>query len=504
MIETIEQAFKPHDKYQIEIKLDYELQPEKETHYQIITYFFVPQSLGINEKTYRKDAFYRDIQNYIRLKTPTLILRNFTAYSTSPLMHIRQTVSIEGWADRPDCKERLIDNFKIFGAMLKSAIREHFNLIDKRIVDAAPNSKIHLMIQNLVNEFLVESGKIATQYRAFYAVFNLPDVATEIFAAYQLTDESMSLLIEESAVEMFEIAGRYLRKESRERFKRALNDLVRSETKHRRALGYSSILQPDDDNEEYIFRVSVLKRYASSILFLSTDIHREGTILEQTLFAVAAGFSMIFATGLAFYFQQRFGNFTFPFFVALVVGYMFKDRIKEIIRSIFAGYLQNMLYDRRIIIRTQDGKEKLGILREKVFFIREENLPKSVRKARNRDSITELDNDGQGENIICYAKDIKLYTDKCKRSLRDGPEITAINDIIRYDIRAYLKKMAEPTQTRRSLDDGELQTVMCHKVYHLNLVSKYKSLTFQKEKIYKRSRLVLNQKGIKRIEHIVE
>jgi hypothetical protein len=45
MLETIEQAVKLHDKYQVEVKLDYELLPGKKTCYQISTYIFMPQSL---------------------------------------------------------------------------------------------------------------------------------------------------------------------------------------------------------------------------------------------------------------------------------------------------------------------------------------------------------------------------------------------------------------------------------------------------------------------------
>jgi hypothetical protein len=65
-----------------------------------------------------------------------------------------------------------------------------------------------------------------------------------------------------------------------------------------------------------------------------------------------------------------------------------------------------------------------------------------------------------------------------------------------------LKRMAEPVQERHYLENGELKTALCHKVYHLNFVSKYTAVSSQKEKIYRHSRLVLNQEGIKRVEHI--
>ena len=504
MLKTIQQAVKPHDKYQIEIKLDYELLESKKTCYQVSTYIFVPYHLGINEHSYTKSDFYRDIQNYIRFKTPTLILRDFTEHSASPLATIEKITSLENWANDPECQDRLINSFKFMSAMLKSSIREHFNLIHKRIAEADQNSKIkiHLIIYNLVEEFLAETQKIADKYRAFYSIFNLPNVDEAIFTAYKLTDESLSLLIEESSIEMFQIVEDHLKKSDRIEFKPKLSQKVQAETKYRKSHGYRSILGEGDDNEEYIYRASVLKKYASSVLYLSTATRREGSGLEQFFFAMAAGISMIFATIVAFYFQQKFGNFTFPFFIALVIGYMFKDRMKELGRGLFSRYLHNTLYDRRITIRTQDGKHKLGVLREKVSFLTEKDIPGAINRARNRDQISELDNDGQGEQVICYSKEILLFADAFKRVYADASEITGINDIMRYDIRAHLKKMAAPVQEKNYLVDEQLTPLACHKVYHLNLISKYKSLPPQKQKIYKRIRLILNQEGIKRIEHV--
>jgi hypothetical protein len=501
MIETIQQAIKSHDKYQIEIKLDYELLEAKRTRYQVLTFIFIPQNLGITTETYAIADFYRDIQNYIRLKTPTLILRDFTKYSTSPLVIVEKTTSIENWTTDPEWRNGVINNLKFLSDMIKSSIREHFNLINQRISEAASKSKTHLVIHNLVEEFLVETQKITDKYRAFFPVFNLPNVDQEVFRAYQYTDESISILIEESLVEMFQIVERYLKKSDKVDFEAALTERVEAEIKYRKAHGYRCILKAGKDNEAYIFRSSMLKKYASSVLYLSTAVHREGIGLEQFSYAIAAGLSMIFATTVAFYFQQRYGNLTFAFFAALVVGYMFKDRIKELVRALFDRYLSNHLLDRRTVIKTQDGKHKLGILKEKVSFVGEKDLPEAVFRIRNKGQLDELDNDGQTERIICYAKEITLFTEAFKKIYADTP-LTGINDIIRYDIRAYLKKMADPTQERNYLQDGQLKTALCQKIYYLNFVSQYMLLTPKKAKLYKRLRLVLNRDGIKRTERI--
>ncbi|MDX1523240.1 MAG: hypothetical protein R3264_16565 [Anaerolineae bacterium] len=503
MLQSIQQAVKIHDNYQIEIKLDYELSESKKTRYRISTYLFLPQSLGIDKYSYSKTDFYRDIQSYIRLKTPPLILRDFVDNSNSPICKIEAITRTENWTTDPKRKGQVIDNLKFLSAMLKSATREHFGLIEKRIAEAAPHSNIPALIHNLVEEFISAGQKIVERYRALYPVFNLPNIDQELYTSYKLTDESISLLIEESAVEMFQVVERYMAKKSvKSTFKESLRDWIHSETKYRKSVGYGSVLVAGEDNEIYAFRKSALKKYAATVLYLSTAMKPEGTGLEHFLFAIAAGVSMVFATVVAFYFQREYGNFTFPFFMALVVGYMFKDRIKEYGRAIFSKYLETILYDRRIIIRTQDGQHKLGVLREKVLYIDEKDMPRGIVKARNRDLITELDNDRQGEIVMRHTKEITLFNKAFHNVFISTFGVTGINDITRYDVRNYLRKMADPIQERAYVGDEGITTVPIHRVYHVNLVSRYRSIWPHKDKLYKRLRLILNRTGIKRIEQV--
>ncbi|MCP4415355.1 MAG: hypothetical protein GY805_01950 [Chloroflexi bacterium] len=504
MFETIQQAVKHHDQYQIEIKLDYELFAERKTRYQISTYFFVPQSLGINPASYPKEAFYQDVQNHIRLKTPSLNLRELMDGEHSPLRKIEALVSNGTWLSNPEHHSQIVTQMKLLSGMQKSALRELFFLIERRVaeVKATPHGKTHYLVHNLVDEFLTETGHVTRRFRALLADFNLPNVPPAVFTAFLFTDESLSILIEESAVTMFQIVDDYLKKTNREDYKVALSELTVRESKYRKTRGYESILQENDDNETYLYRASILKKYASSVLFLNVDVQPDGKYWEQLILSLAAGIAMVFATAVAFYFQNQFGNFTLPFFIALVVGYMFKDRIKELTRIIFARRLENYLFDRRITIRTQDKQHRLGILREKVRFIEESDLPLSVLRARNRDHITDISNEGRGEYIICYTKDIELQIKKPDEVLPGLPEINGINDILRFDIRHFLNKMAAPKQARFVIRDGELSSLQCQKVYHLNLISRYKAVLPGVNKENHHLRLILNQNGIRRLEEV--
>lgn len=498
----IQQSAISHDLYQVELKLDYELGRGKKTHYRISTYIFVPRSLGITEDSYPRDAFYRDIKNYIRIKTPELSLRDLISENVSPLSDVHQIIRQPSWYLDDELNNKLIRALRLFGAMFKSSLREHLYLVEKRIGQAPTKATIYPLVENLVEELINQSEKISACYRKLYAELNIPNVREEVFLAYSLVDEYLSLLIDESATELFKIVSQYYSETDQNRYSQKLNEIVEKETAYRVARGYGSVLKASGDNETYAFRASVLKKYVSSVLHLSTEAQREGKEIEQILMALAAGISMVFATMIAFYFQSVYGSFTFPAFVALVVGYMFKDRIKEAGRMVFAGNLHSRLFDRRINIRTLDGKYKLATLREKITFMKESEISPEVRLARQKDPFADLDNDRQGETVICHTKDIVLNADLFDKAFVGFPKITGLNDIIRYDIYPYLRKMADPVEKQLLLENGELKTVTSHKVYHVNFVSQYTSISPQVEELYKRMRLVLDRQGIKRIEHI--
>jgi hypothetical protein len=88
------------------------------------------------------------------------------------------------------------------------------------------------------------------------------------------------------------------------------------------------------------------------------------------------------------------------------------------------------------------------------------------------------------------------------KAFKGLPKVSGLNDIIRYNIQPYLRKMADPVEDQPLLENGQLKNVHTHKVYHINIVSRYKSISPQVEILYKRMRLVLTRKGIKRIEYI--
>ena len=85
------EQFKLHDKYQVEMKFTYPASRDAQVNeYTVDTFFFLPTNLGINSETYRKEEFFSDLHEYIRLKTPSVPITGMTG-ADSPLEKLEQT-----------------------------------------------------------------------------------------------------------------------------------------------------------------------------------------------------------------------------------------------------------------------------------------------------------------------------------------------------------------------------------------------------------------------------
>ena len=499
MEELVQATVEEHDRYQLEFKFDYTLLDERSTNYKIVTYLFFPRSFGVNQYTYAASDFYHSLQNYVRLKTPSFSLGDIRVSPTSPLLRLRRLLAEPDWVRQPDSTERLISNFKFLRAILKVSLDEEADSIRALIAELDSSTQSVEYLCSKIDFMLTETGTILDAYRDIGPQLGRRNVDARVLRSFRLTDEALSLVVEDVLLATlyllqkgkpqgtdFPCASRLVRAIRRERF-------------YRKSRHYLSVLEPNSDVGEFLFRVSVLKKFTSSVLYLSTSVQREGETVEQILYALAAGISMIFATIVAFYAQRRYGNFTFPLFVALVIGYMFKDRIKDAMRALSNRALRSALYDRRTRIRTLDGAQQVGYLRERILFVSEDAVPAAVMRARNRQSITELDNDGQGEEVLRYEKRVKLRRAAVRQLYIDAPEVGAIKDVMRLDVRDYLRKMDDPTQTQLYLKGNRVRRARLPRVYFFNIVQVYYGAD-SKEPIHtSRIRVTLTRKGIRRV-----
>jgi len=186
----------------------------------------------------------------------------------SPLSAVKHIVQEANWYQDDDSNERLVNALKLFWRYVQKHLARAPEFGRKTSQSAKTKGKIHTLVENLIDEFIQQSRQISDRYRLQYAELNQPIVREETFLAYTLVDEYSSLLIEESATELFQLVSQHYEKAHQSKCLEDLNEIVELERSHRLAHGYSSILKPGDANEVYAFRASVLKKYVSSILHL--------------------------------------------------------------------------------------------------------------------------------------------------------------------------------------------------------------------------------------------
>jgi hypothetical protein len=498
MDRAVQRRVRAHDNYQVEFKLEYPLSPHKRTRYQIATYIFAPQSLAIREETYPPAEFYRHIQNYVRLRRPRCGLFELRKGALSPLGRLAKLVD-ELQTVEPVDQEPLIESLKWFRAILKRSLRAELQRLRRGLGRSITMPECRQW-QETTEAAIDEAKAVADDFRTLGLQLMHAVSECNITRVYRLADEAISLVLEDFYLSLHRTINQQEETDWRCATAQRLECEVDEEITYRRAAGYASILQPAGDNEHFLHRISLLKKTMSSVLYLTLKVQREGTALEQILFAAAAGLSMIFATLVAFYFQARYGIFTFPVFVALVVGYMFKDRIKEMARSYFAHHLRQFLFDRRILIYSLDGKARLGVMREKVTYLEEDQAPASVLAVRKHNQLTEFNEHRLGESIICYSKEVILERAAFRHINTRGATVDGVTDIMRHDIRPYLNKMDDPVELRPYLHDGVIHLLPCAKVYYLHIVTVYTSGGKNELQQIKHTRVALTRDGIKRVE----
>ena len=476
-------SIRVHDRNQFEIKIDYPLNShEKVTSYQVDAFFFIPYHLNINQATYKKTDFINGVYGDIRFKTPKMTMGDILTSSTSPLHILGQWQEL-GMQD--NLTDALEYHIKMFGCIMKSTLRDYVEGLRDRHKEIETEEAAH---------YACQIEKILRVWRLLKHDLDKRIVRTRhMKQMLQYTDEYVSYLVEEYSYRLVRLVEN-TKKSDCLKVKGPIMDLLRSEISYRKDSGYPVLPEANGDNEQLIFRRSVLKKHISNILFLTIRSIKEPKIAKEAAYAVAAGCAMIFATVIAFLFQKKYGDFTLPFFIALVVGYMFKDRLKDFMRNYIQNKFITRFYDIRTFIYDLKKRGRLGVCSEMFRFVRRKDVPAEILRIRNMDHITSMDNEANGENILTYKKVIRLYS---KRIPKKGYPVCGLSDIMRFNVAYLLKYMDDPVTDIYVLNDEDYQVIPGKRVYHVNIVLRFCA---KERNQYRRLRLVLDKNGIKRIE----
>lgn len=482
-----------HDAYTLEMKVGFiKAKEEHQSDFTINTWIFVPNTLDLNQSNYSKDQFYSDVKSKVRFITPVYKLSAIVDEGAVPFNNLNfathQLLAGETEQQVREVEYQLKMFMAIFRSAMRTAVAEFKQSKEDNHVD-------------LIHSYIGSCTAIREKYRRLKEdlMANEQVAGKEYLNYFSFADEYLSYTLLRYS---FLLLDR-LMLVSDERFQllqQQTKELILSEQAYMKNKGYSFIKANEQaTNQAVIYRYAMLNKYVESDLLLESNKKKDGdgVFVQQVYYSIAAGISMVFATVVAFSFQQKYGNFTMPLFVALVVGYMLKDRIKELMRFYFAGKLGGKYFDNKTSISIKG--RGIGWIKEAVDFITDEKVPSEILNIRNRSVLLEVENRIHNEKILLYRKKVSL--DRGEMMKDSTYFFRGVHDIFRFNLTRLLQRMDNPKVPVLSLDEQNKQVIgfYADKVYYINFISQ---IEYGDHTEYKRYRIVCQRDGIQKIEEL--
>ena len=457
----IDLTTKIHDKFTIEFKVGFNtsaaIKLMKYSDFVMNTWIFVPNSLDINAAKYSKDDFYRDLKSVVRLITPSYNLHDL---ANDELLLPNQSLisSFNEILGEPDETQDLFHSIKMYCAIAKSAFRDECAAVSQQS-DATERKESCL-------HFLENGSKIVNRFRNLLDKLKDQEGSERTKQVFAYGDEFLSNVLEKYAYRLRD-AIRLNHPEDYPELEAHFKDILLPERAYREQQGYLSVKAEDTHgNEDFVFRASLLKKFSESDLYLNATKRKNTFLVEQILYSLAAGAAMVVATLSSFFFQQRYGNFTLPFLIALVISYMFKDRLKDWLRLIFARRVSNKVFDTRTDFRIKG--RYIGWSKDSVDFVDSDTILPEVMELRNRNPLF-AEVSGKDEKVLLFRKKVQLWPHELAKA---SPfPMKGINDILRYNITEYTRKMDNPSfPLSGTWEDNQHKPIEGKKIYRLTFV----------------------------------
>ncbi len=249
------------------------------------------------------------------------------------------------------------------------------------------------------------------------------------------------------------------------------------------------------------FRRHVLKRFTSSVLWLSPEVQPAAVWVREMLFAIAASIAMAFAIAAAFWngFEIE-GSRWITWVLAAVVAYAIKDRLKAILQTLFTSVLARHFPDRRWRIKDRERELTLGTMQEQSGFVPFSRLPADVLSARRMTRLHPLEEKARPETVLFHKKQVSIRSDRVRSA---DPRFSALTEIFRLDLARWLAHTDDPKREIVFADPeaGTIGSAEAPRVYNIAVVYRVRHPD-QESAPWRRLRVVVTRKGIRRIEQI--
>lgn len=489
-------AFRVHDRTHLEFAIDYKVPTDdpraadssgrhKDETFEWEAYFFAPESLRLDSRTYNKDDVYEDLQTYVRFAVPEC---SFHALLEAPLTSLRGALSKK---DRP---EQAMRELRLFACQVRATGEETRRRIATGFESGTDVERWTIAAERFVDD----AREVSRGFRDIVA--DCKECPDPLKTAVAWIDEDISRLIETLAGGL---ALQLRDAEASESVVAKAEALAVDEARyrdHEHLEGVGRLGMSRRRVEQIEFRRHVLKRFTSSVLWLSPEVRPAAEWVTHVLNALAAAVAMSFAVLAALWNgNDSTGSGVMRWAVVAIVAYAMKDRIKALLQARFAQVVSRNFPDRSWKIHDRERKLELGEMEERSGFVAFAHLPKDVLAIRRETQLHKFEEQARPETVLFHKKTVVLHR---ARIAAADPRFDALTEILRLDVRRWLVHTDDPK--RRFVfadpDTGVIDTATAPRVYNIAVV--YRLAREGEQAPWHRVRVVVSRKGIRRLDTI--
>jgi len=479
-------AFRVHDRTHLEFAIDYKVPTDhKHETFEWESYFFAPESLRLDSRTYDKNDVYEDLQTYVRFAVPDC---SFHALVEAPLASLKSALEKRGET------EHAMRELRLFACQVRAAGEE----TRRRIAAGFETGGDHARWTIAAERFVDDARALGTGFREIIAMSK--GCVDPLMTAIAWIDEDVSRLLEAL------IGGLAINLREQgvsEDVVAKAESLAVDEARYRDREGLEGVGRlgmPRRRIEQIEFRRHVLKRFTSSVLWLSPEVRPAAEWVTHVLNALAAAVSMSFAVLAALWNgNDNTGTGLMRWALVAIVAYAMKDRIKALLQARFAQVVQRNFPDRSWKIHDRERKLELGEMEEQSGFVAFAKLPPEVLAIRRETQRHPFEEQARPETVLFHKKSVVLH--RAPIAAADS-RFEALTEILRLDVRRWLVHTDDPK--RRFVfadpDADVIGTATAPRVYNITVV--YRLRREGQDAPWHRVRVVVSRKGIRRLDTI--
>lgn len=487
-------SIKTHGRRQLELNLRYPLVKDKEqTCFHLDCYLFNPYQLAITDDRYGIASFFRDLHSYTRYTVPIIPLNKLVdpACDVSPLTRIYKMLSKSNMASELNEKAVLYE-LRVLTNVDHEQLTDIRHLLKQKLEQTKDAEYASIYLQSSLEEI----DRFLEKFRALHQEFLDSRVSNMLRESLQWADESISLHTEKFQYRVYQLLTE---RSDMDLCRKRLEQRLDQEQRYRIQRGYATIIDPDNEigNELFVYREGILKKWAEGCLYLSRLPSSIAANIAQIMMGVAAGVAMAFAVLATIFASRWFIAESLPWVILIVVGYIAKDRIKDLLRSVLIRTIPSLMADQIENLIDPALDKKVGASRSRARFCRPDQIPELVTRLRDiRANV--FKSIIPPEDILYYHKSIQFNSAKIRNYHK---RLESLTEIIRLKLDYWFANMDDPANQLSCLRNGAVTTVLANRVYHVNLIVCLSDCNqSEKQQSLFRYRMTLTQDGILRIE----